>query len=188
MKVVKRQLKKATGVLGNSFKRMQLYPLGFRAHHTTEIAWSVSADGGGAGGRIIVGKNCTLDVGVILRAYGGFIEIGDNCSVNPYCVLYGGGGLRIGNGVRIAAQTVIIPSNHVFDSVDDYIYLQGESRKGISIEDDVWIGAGVRILDGITIGKGTVVGAGAVVTKSTEAYSVVVGIPAKKVSSRLNNQ
>ena len=54
------------------------------------------------------------------------------------------------------------------------------------IEDDVWIGAGARILDGVVVRKGTVVGAGAVVTKSTEAYSIVVGIPANKVSSRLD--
>jgi acetyltransferase-like isoleucine patch superfamily enzyme len=60
--------------------------------------------------------------------------------------------------------------------------------KGIVIEDDVWIGAGARILDGVTIARGSVIGAGSVVTKSTQPYSIVVGVPAKIVSSRLANQ
>ena len=52
------------------------------------------------------------------------------------------------------------------------------------IEDDCWIGSGVRILDGVTIGHGSIVGAGAVVTKSIPPYSIAVGVPAKVVSQR----
>lgn len=58
------------------------------------------------------------------------------------------------------------------------------SCKGIVIEDDVWIGAGVKILDGVTIAKGCVIGANAVVTRSTEAYGIYVGVPAQKIKSR----
>jgi len=39
-------------------------------------------------------------------------------------------------------------------------------------------------MPGVTLETGTVVGAGAVVTKSTEPYSVVVGVPAKRIKSR----
>jgi acetyltransferase-like isoleucine patch superfamily enzyme len=56
----------------------------------------------------------------------------------------------------------------------------------IVIEDDVWIGSGAVIMPGITIKKGTVVGANAVVTRSTEEYSIVFGVPARKVGSRLD--
>ncbi len=171
-------------ILKNALKRMQLYPLGLRAHASTSIAWSASADGGGGGALVRVGRNTSLDIGVILRAYGGSIEIGDHCSLNPYCVLYGTGGLKIGNGVRIAAHTVIAASNHVFDDTSTFIHQQGETKKGITIEDDVWIGSGAKILDGVVIQKGTVVGAGAVVTKSTDSYAVVAGVPAKQISSR----
>lgn len=66
----------------------------------------------------------------------------------------------------------------------DPIYLQGVSAKGIIIEDNVWIGAGAKILDGVVLREGTVVGAGSVVNKSTEAYSVVVGIPARTIRVR----
>ena len=169
----------------NILKINQLYPLGLRAHHTCSIAWSVSVDGGGKGGRVIVGRNTVLDEGAVLRAAGGLIRIGDDCSVNPYCVLIGGSeGLVIGNGVRIAAHSAIVAENHIFEDTSKYMYLQGSSSKGIIIEDDVWIGVGAKILDGVTIQKGTIVAAGAVVTKSTESYSIVAGVPAKKISSR----
>lgn len=58
------------------------------------------------------------------------------------------------------------------------------NRKGIVIEDDVWLGSGVKVLDGVVIRKGCVIGANAVVTHSTEAYGVYVGIPAHKIKSR----
>ena len=167
------------------FRLVLLIPLGLRAHHTCILGKGVSVDGGGSGGRVFIGQNTVLDIGAILRADGGLIRIGSNCSVNPYCVLIGSQqGLIIGNGVRIAAHTVIVATNHVFDDVSKFIYQQGNTSKGITIEDDVWVGAGAKILDGVTIGKGTVVAAGAVVTKSTENYSVVAGVPARKISSR----
>ncbi|WP_339138119.1 MAG: acyltransferase [Candidatus Electrothrix sp. GW3-4] len=137
-----------------------------------------------SGGAIFIGSKTFVDRGVILRSLGGRIEIGKDCSVNAYSVLYGGGGLKIGNGVRIASHTVIVPSNHVFSDPEQQIKDQGLTLKGIVIEDDVWIGAGAKILDGVTIQKGTVVGAGAVVTKSTEPYAIVAGVPAVVIRYR----
>jgi acetyltransferase-like isoleucine patch superfamily enzyme len=136
------------------------------------------------GGSIIIGNLCEIHKGAIIHSYGGTIRIGDNCSINPYCILYGHGNLTIGNGVRIAAQTVIIPSNHNYSNVDRYIYQQGETSLGVKIEDDVWIGSGVKILDGVCIATGCIIGAGAVVTKSTKPYGIYVGLPAKFIKKR----
>ena len=135
-------------------------------------------------GSIRIGANSRIFEFAVLSCCGGAIQIGENSTVNPFCVLYGHGGLQIGNGVRIAAQTVMIPANHKFVSTDRPIYQQGLTKKGIVIEDDVWIGAGCKILDGVTIGKGSVIGAGSVVTKSVAPYSVMVGVPAKPLYNR----
>lgn len=181
---VLRRLLKAGRRARDFVKRNVIFGNGVSIHHSVSISWSASIDP--AKGRIAIGKHSSLDQGVILRAYGGLIDIGEHCTVNPYCFLHGGGNLVIGNGVRIASHTVIIAANHIVSDPNQYIYKQGETRRGIVIEDDVWIGAGAKILDGVVIQRGTVVAAGAVVTKSTEPYSIVAGVPAKAVSSRLD--
>ncbi len=138
------------------------------------------------GGEINIGKNTELLYGVLLMTYGGNIHIGENCSINPYTVLYGHGGLKIGNNVLIAGHCLIIPANHIFTDVNIPISKQGETRKGIIIQDNVWIGSGCRILDGVTIGEGAVVAAGAVVNKNVQPYTVVGGVPAKIIKHRKN--
>lgn len=52
-------------------------------------------------------------------------------------------------------------------------------KQHITLENDVWIGAGVTILPGVHIGNGAIVLAGAVVSKDVPDYAVVGGIPAK---------
>jgi len=54
----------------------------------------------------------------------------------------------------------------------------------VIIEDYAWVSSRTTLLPGVTIGKGAVVAAGAVVTKSVEPYTVVGGVPAKKIGER----
>ena len=133
---------------------------------------------------IEIGPGSIIKDYAMLCPRSGFIRIGRKCSVNPFCVLLGYGGITIGNHVRIAAHTSVIAFNHNFSDTSQTIYEQGNNAKGIRIEDDVWIGTGVRILDGVTIGKGAVIGAGSVVTKDIPAYSIAVGAPAKPIKQR----
>lgn len=152
-----------------------------------------------AAGALVVcsGSKASIDLGdsATLHAYAildtgpdGSIRCGRSLSVNPFSVLYGHGGLVMGDYVRIAAQTVVIPANHVFSSLDRPIARQGLVKQGICIGSDVWIGAGCKILDGVTIGDGCVVAAGSVVTRSVAAYMVVGGVPAQVLKSRLAEQ
>lgn len=136
------------------------------------------------GGSIIIGDRVQIHEYAMILSYGGCITIGNDCSVNPFCVLYGHGGLTIGNGVRVASHSVFIPSNHNFEDTSRYIFEQPETSKGIFIEDDVWIGTRVTVLDGVVISKGCVIAAGAVVTKNTDPYCIYAGVPAKKIGSR----
>lgn len=131
------------------------------------------------GDRISIGDRCRIGQGAIIATQGGWVEIGDQCTIQPYAILYGHGGLRIGDYVRIAAHTVLIPADHRFEDLDRPIAEQGETRQGIVVEDDVWIGANVTILDGCTVGSGAVIAAGAVVTRSVPPRAVVAGCPAR---------
>ena len=136
------------------------------------------------GGSIRIGKRCEIHDYAMLLTYGGHIEIGDDCSVNPFTIIYGHGGVTIGTGVRIAAHTVIIPANHNLGNDDRPLHRSGVDMKGIRIDDEVWIGAGCRILDGVEIGRNAVLGAGSVVTKSIPANSTAAGVPARVLKLR----
>jgi acetyltransferase-like isoleucine patch superfamily enzyme len=135
-------------------------------------------------GSIVLGDFCEVHRGVQLLAYGGHIRIGNFCSINPGCLLYGHGGLNIGNDVRIAAGTIIVPANHNFEDGDRLIREQGETCLGVTIGNDIWLGAHAIVLDGVTVADGCVIGAGSVVTKSTEPYGIYVGNPARRVKER----
>jgi len=137
---------------------------------------------------IEIGADTWLYYHCMISTSGGWIRIGNNCTVNSFAILYGHGGLDIGNGVRISAHVVIVPMNHIYKNPALPIWMQGETRKGIKIEDDVWIGAGAKVLDGVKIGKGSIIGAGAVVTKNIPPYSVAVGVPARVIKKRGSNR
>ena len=131
------------------------------------------------GGTITIGRSCQIHPFTMLLTHGGDIAIGDNCSVNPFTIIYGMGGTHIGNDVRIAAHTVIVPENHNPGTDQLPLHKAGTTRRGIHIEDNVWIGAGVRILDGVRIGRNTIIGAGGVVNRSLPPNATAVGVPAK---------
>lgn len=130
-------------------------------------------------GTITIGKRCRILPGAFIASYAGQIEIGNDVSINPYCVIYGHGGLTIGDKTRIAAHTVIIPANHEFDDPERPIMEQGLVPKGVTIGSDVWIGTGCRILDGVSIGDGAIIGAGSVVIKDIPPLGIAVGAPAE---------
>lgn len=112
------------------------------------------------------------------------IRIGRNVTINEYVFLDGYGGLDIGDDCRIAHGCSFISEDHVFDDPDTPIRLQGKTAAPIVLEEDVWLGCGVRVLRGVKIGRGCVIGAGAVVTRDIPAHSIAIGIPARVVGRR----
>ena len=144
----------------------------------------IDTDGCVLGGRIRISKAAIISDGAIIAPYGGSIEIGAHAYIGPYCVLYGHGGLTIGRNVMIAAHTIIVAANHGIAQLDVPMGRQPLTMKGIAIGEDVWIGAGCKILDGVHIGNGTVIGAGSVVTKDIDAHLIAFGVPAKVAGRR----
>src|SRR5437870_9515068 len=134
---------------------------GIQIDPSTYIARSamiqIDADGFVLGGRVLVSGGVTISDGVIIAPYGGIIEIGASAYIGPYCVLYGHGGLTIGRNTMIGAHTIIVPANHAWTRLDEPMNVQPLTKRGITIGEDVWIGAGCKILDGVHIGNGTVI-------------------------------
>lgn len=136
-------------------------------------------------GSITIGNDSDIEQFVILQTQrNGFITIGTNTCINAFSVIYGAGGVTIGDNTRIACHTVIIASSHNFDDTTRDIHVQGITARGITIGNDVWIGAGVRILDGVHIGDHAVIGAGSVVTRDIPMNAVAIGVPARVTRQR----
>jgi len=167
-----------------------LYPTCFQAGDDVTISelsylHCLSARG------VVIGKGTSSDRNLWLHCGGtledhthGFFEIGEDSFIGCNAVLGAGGGIRIGNHVRIGQCVNIHAENHRFADPTHLIKEQGVSYQGVVVEDDVWIGSRVTILDGVTIGRGAVIGAGAVVTKSVSSYAIAVGMPARVIGIR----
>ncbi|OXE36297.1 MAG: acetyltransferase [Phenylobacterium zucineum] len=140
------------------------------------------------GTKISIGARTVVDSFVKIKPAGGAgdVIIGADCALNSGTVLYTGNGIRIGDAVLIAANCTLAPTNHAFADLDRRIRDQGfqPSRGGIIIDDDVWLGANVVVLDGAVIGRGTIVAAGSVVRGVLQPMSIYAGTPAKRVGSR----
>lgn len=125
--------------------------------------------------------------GAILHVYNfrnlphAFIRIGKNSLIGEYNVLRGQGGITIGDRVYLGPLVQVLAVNHVFDNPNRPMVDQGITAEGITICDDVWVGAGAIISDGVTIGEGSVIAAGAVVTKDVPPQTVMAGVPAKVI-------
>ena len=107
------------------------------------------------------------------------IFIGKGTVVGYNCELDGRMGLHIGENVNIGSDVKFYTLQHDYNSSN----FETVGAK-VVIEDYVWISARAIILPGVRIGKGAVVAAGAIVTKDVEPYSLMCGVPAKKISER----
>lgn len=107
------------------------------------------------------------------------LTIHSGCSIGPKVLLDARRGLKIGHNVTIAYDAIIWTLHHDYNS--STFHTVGAP---VEIEDFAWICSRAIILPGVKIGKGAVVASGAVVTKDVEPFSVVGGIPAKKISDR----
>ena len=112
------------------------------------------------------------------------LTIGDGTYIGPRCLLGAGGGITIGRRVTLGAGVHVLAENHEFRDAATLIQDQGVTRAGITIEDDVWIGNNVIVLDGVRVGRGAVIGAGAIVTRDVPAFAVAVGNPARVIRTR----
>ena len=128
----------------------------------------------------LIGENVHFEPN--FRCEFGFnITIGNNFYTNFDCFMLDGNEISIGNNVLLGPRVGLYTANHATDPeerISGICY-----ARPITIEDNVWIGAGVNIVGGVTIGKNSIIGAGSVVTKSIPPNSVAAGNPCKVIKS-----
>lgn len=112
-----------------------------------------------------------------------FISIGENTTVGYHTMIFASEKIVIGKNCLIAPFAYFVDSDHGI-AKDQLINQQANITAAIVIEDDVWIGTGARILKGVHIGTGAVVAAGALVKEDVAPYTIVGGLPAKKIGER----
>jgi len=165
-------------------------------------------------GKITIGDNTIVDDGVVLDAKGkgsegirigrhayigrhtilsckdGSIVVEDYCNISANCTILSETEVRLGAYSFLAGNCYLVAGgNHRFDDVGTPIMFQPSITKGgIRIGSDVWLGAGVVVLDGVTVGKGAVLGAGSVVTGDVPDYAVARGARQLKILGTRGNQ
>ena len=110
------------------------------------------------------------------------IKLGDSNIIGDIALLDGRQELIFGSNVNLSSNVSIYTLQHDHRATDF-----GTKGGKVVIGDRVWLGSNVIVLPGVTIGEGAVCCAGCVVTKDVEPYTVVAGIPARKVNERPKN-
>ena len=136
--------------------------------------------------RITAGDGLFLDRRAYLSAgtmndRRGYIHMGRNVEIGPYAVLWGAGGITIGDNVHIGAHVSITAheARQIAWQHEDVSRPLDFDIAPVVIEDHVLICSGTQIVPGVRIGRHAMIGAGAVVVSDIPAYALAVGCPAK---------
>jgi maltose O-acetyltransferase len=131
------------------------------------------------------GKHVRIFDSIVIK-FPNEIEIGNQVTINQFCYIVGKGGLKIGNDVMIGAGTKITTTSHDFEDITKPMNQQKISCIPIVLEDDIWLGFNVVIVGGAWVGKGSILAAGSVVlSKKYPAFSILGGVPASIIRSRI---
>tara|TARA_B100001059_G_scaffold235762_1_gene282694 strand:+ start:16685 stop:17326 length:642 start_codon:yes stop_codon:yes gene_type:complete len=142
---------------------------------------------------ISLGDNCIISSGTSLTAwdkhqsnfYSPKIIIGNNVSIGAHSHITAINRIEIGNNVLTGKRITISDNSHGNSQLDSLMtppaYRALVSKGPVIIEDGVWIGEKVTILDNVKIGKNAIIGANAVVTTDLPANCIAVGVPAKVI-------
>ncbi len=129
-------------------------------------------------GKITLAPGCWLEQGAVLWAFNGSIVLHPSVFLGPHTVIYGHGGVEIGERTLVAMHCRIVSSNHTVPPLGEILRDKPDILLPTKIGRDCWLGAGVTVLGGVTLGDGCIIGAGAVVTKDIPPGAIAHGVPA----------
>ncbi|MEH7351922.1 2,3,4,5-tetrahydropyridine-2,6-dicarboxylate N-acetyltransferase, partial [Gottfriedia acidiceleris] len=114
--------------------------------------------------QVTIGDNSVIMMGAVINI--GAV-IGEGTMIDMNAVL--GGRATTGKNCHVGAGAVLAG------------VIEPPSANPVILEDNVLIGANAVVLEGIKVGEGAVVAAGAIVTEDVAPYTVVAGVPARKI-------
>ena len=102
------------------------------------------------------------------------------------CII--GRGAEFGPGLVLIHSTGVVINGRVRGGsnvfIEHQVTIGAEGRLSPTVGDDVFIGAGAKVLGPVAVGSGARIGANAVVVHDVPEHSTVVGIPARVVRRR----
>lgn len=118
-------------------------------------------------GTITIGNDVGINAQAVVQSTNGnAVSIGDDCVIGQRCLIIGGGNYDISDRESLIRTSPI---------TDD---------GGVSLENNVWLGANVSVLGGVIMGQGSIAAAGAVISRSIPPFSLCMGVPARVVRER----
>jgi acetyltransferase-like isoleucine patch superfamily enzyme len=166
--------------------RRELEALGLRSLGK-EVAISKDARIYGASA-VSIGDHARIDDFTVITAREQ-VRIGRNVHIAQFCGLYGGAGIEMGDFSGLSARGAI------FSQSDDFsgAFLTGPTvplrlrrvrAAVVRIGRHALIGSGAMIMPGLILGDGCAVGALSLVTRDVEPWTIVAGVPAKRIKAR----
>lgn len=122
--------------------------------------------------------------GAEIRCHGK-LKIGKGSIIGDKALLDARNGISIGKNVSFSSNISIYTEQH--DHRDPMFRCNSSDAFSVNIGDRAWIGPNAIILHGVHIGEGAVVAAGSVVTKDVPPFTIVAGVPARKIGLRNKN-
>jgi acetyltransferase-like isoleucine patch superfamily enzyme len=136
-------------------------------------------------GRIIIGRNCSLDTySRLFVANDATLLLEDGAAIGPFNIINAFDDCRIGRNSMLGPYVNINCADHGMECGEGPMRFQCGCYGPVVIGEDCWICSHAVILMGVTIGDGAVVAAGAVVNSDVPPYAIVAGVPATIVGSR----
>lgn len=115
----------------------------------------------------------------------GKLKIGKGSIIGDKALLDARNGITIGKNVNFSSNISIYTEQ--YDHRDPMFRCNSSDAFSVNIGDRAWIGPNAIILHGVHIGEGAVVAAGSVVTKDVPPFTIVAGVPARKIGLRNKN-
>lgn len=139
-------------------------------------------------GRIVIGRNCSLDtLARLFAANDATLLLEDNVAIGPYNIINAFDDCVIRKNSMLGPYVNINCADHGLELGEPMRFQKG-TYGPVVIEEDCWISSHAVILKGVTIGTGAVVAAGSVVTRDVPPFSIVAGVPARVIGDRRERQ